>query len=246
MRPIGFSTGALARSDVQRALVMLKDHPAVSVVELSALREEELEPLVKMAKTRTLDLAQFAYVAVHAPSRMASEQRAVELMEIVNDFGWSIVVHPDAIQDWSLWRRFGQSLCIENMDNRKRLGRSRGELHSCFDRLPDASFCLDLGHARQFDPTMTEAFLILQDLGSRLKQVHLSDVTTDSTHCRISYCASLAFQEVAALLPEHLPIVLETPVGSDQMALELKRAEHALRLNSLVPRSRQIAANPAP
>ena len=45
MRRVGFSTGALARGDFRRALQMLAGKN-VSAVELSALRQDELMPLV--------------------------------------------------------------------------------------------------------------------------------------------------------------------------------------------------------
>jgi hypothetical protein len=189
MRPIGFSTGALALADFGKALTMLSEHASVGVVELSALRERELEPLV--TALGELDLHQFSYVAVHAPSAMGrdTEEAVVDLLDSVAGRGLPIIVHPDAIHDWTRWRHFGALLCLENMDKRKAIGRRRGELAACFDRLPDASLCADLGHARQIDPTMTEAHFILRDFGDRLKQVHLSEVSTDSRHDRISYTA---------------------------------------------------------
>ena len=45
MRRIGFSTGALARGDFRTALAILRQHQ-IAIVELSALRVEELMPLV--------------------------------------------------------------------------------------------------------------------------------------------------------------------------------------------------------
>jgi hypothetical protein len=65
MRPLGFSTGALALSDFKEALRILRDRP-VSVVELSAIREHELIPLLRALDD--LDLSQFQYVSIHAPS----------------------------------------------------------------------------------------------------------------------------------------------------------------------------------
>ena len=47
MRPIGYSTGALALSDVERALAMLEGSSATAV-ELSALRISELRPLLRL------------------------------------------------------------------------------------------------------------------------------------------------------------------------------------------------------
>jgi hypothetical protein len=46
MRTAGFSTGALARGDYRHALEMLSDKP-VTAVELPALRQDELRPLVE-------------------------------------------------------------------------------------------------------------------------------------------------------------------------------------------------------
>ena len=60
MRTIGFSTGALARGDFRRALLMLVDKP-VNAIELSALRQGELSLLVE--QLATLDLEKFVYKA---------------------------------------------------------------------------------------------------------------------------------------------------------------------------------------
>ena len=67
MRTIGFSTGALSRGDYRQALEMLADKD-VSAVELSALRQEELRPLVE--DLDNLDLSRFRYIAFHAPSSL--------------------------------------------------------------------------------------------------------------------------------------------------------------------------------
>ena len=71
MRPIGFSSGALAYADFRRGVAMLlgKD---IHCLELSALRENELDPLLD--SLNELDLAQFEYVAIHAPSGFSPER----------------------------------------------------------------------------------------------------------------------------------------------------------------------------
>src|SRR5438045_2204773 len=115
MRPIGFSTGALAYSDFRRALQMLCD-TGIEVVELSALRHVELKPLVNAIDT--LDLSQFRYVSVHAPSQFHSdeEEGVVAALLGIAERGWPIVMHPDAIHDHARWRSLGKALCLENMD----------------------------------------------------------------------------------------------------------------------------------
>jgi len=228
MRPIGFSTGALALADFQLGLAMLKAAGEVRAVELSALRVHELAPLAEALPS--LDLERFAYVAFHAPSAFSKneERTVVDTLVRISDRGWPIVVHPDAVHDWTLWRQLGDRLCIENMDKRKPIGRTVAELAACFDRVPDAQLCLDLGHARQVDPSMTVTFLILRAFGDRLKQVHLSDVSTDSQHNRLSFSASLAFKKIAGLIPTPTPIILETPVSTEEIAHEIQRARSTL------------------
>jgi hypothetical protein len=227
MRPIGFSTGALAYADFCKALAMLRNTD-VRVVELSALREAELPPL--LAAIGTLDLSQFAYISVHAPSAFLpeSEPKIVEGLHELSQRGWPIIVHPDAIVEHKMWRQLGQSLCIENMDKRKPVGRSANEMKRVFDMLPEASFCFDIGHARQFDSTMTEAYLLLTEFRNKLRQVHVSEVNTRSKHDVISYASILAFREVAHLLPPDVPLILETPTAPDDLQLEMDRVREAL------------------
>src|SRR5512133_1212235 len=155
VRTFGFSTGAVAFGEFARGLA-LAAQVAPGCVELSALRECELLPLLEALPH--LALSGFDYVAIHAPSSYApsSEGRIADAL-LKRTGAFSVVLHPDTISDFACWRPFGTRLCIENMDKRKPIGRTCQELAVLFEELPDASFCLDLGHARQIDPTMLEA-----------------------------------------------------------------------------------------
>ena len=230
MRPIGFSTGALAYADFRRGLAMMR-HKKVDSVELSALRQNELIPLLD--SLNGLDLSAFNYVSIHAPSQFEPEWEALlwERLEKEIHRGWPIILHPDAVYDFSLWRHFGASVCVENMDKRKPVGRTAKELASIFEQLPDATFCFDIGHARQCDPTMTEAYIILREFGSRLRQVHVSEVNTRSKHDPLSYASIQAFGEVAHLIPSEIPLILETPVPEEYMEAEMSKVQNALPLN---------------
>src|SRR5438874_1136658 len=118
---VGFSTGALERGNYRGAVEWLsKEH--IPNVELSALRFEELEPLVR--DLESLAIAKFAYISFHAPSSFPAqlEDHVVQLLEKVSKRGWNIVVHPDVIRKPTLWKRFGSHLLIENMDRRKAVG----------------------------------------------------------------------------------------------------------------------------
>jgi hypothetical protein len=197
-------------------------------LEISALRQPELFPMLNALDS--LDLAGFSYIAIHAPSYIDPNWEAVAWDGLREQLWrkWPIVVHPDALYDLSLWREFGSQLCIENMDKRKPIGRTAKELDRVFVQLPEASLCFDIGHARQCDPTMTEAYLILKEFGSRLRQVHVSEVSTKSKHNRLSFTSMVSFREVAHLIPEDVPLILETPVTAIEMADEISKVRKAL------------------
>jgi len=229
MRPIGFSTGAVAKGDFRRALEVMAPF-RLPAVELSALRLHELPQLAESAND--LNLAGYRYISVHAPSHFAAtdEGRVVSLLAGLAGRGWSIVLHPDVIFSDALWLDFGDKLLIENSDKRKSVGRTAGEMESLFGRFPNARFCFDVGHARQVDPTMNEAYLILKQGLPRLSQIHISEVNFFSRHDPLSAAAIEATRRIAHLVPEQVPIILESLIDQGQSTIdaEVRRAVEAL------------------
>ena len=215
-RLIGFSTGALAKSDFRHGIELVRRHGA-QAVELSALRDTELVPLLEALDD--LDLSFATYCSFHAPSRFEtlSEQAVAELLRTLLPRRWPIIVHPDALVDRAVWHEFGEWLCVENMDKRKTAGRTEEELKAVFRDFPEASLCFDIGHARQIDPTMAEATRILRSFGGRLKQVHMSDVNSNGGHDALSLSALVDFQKVAELIPPNIPVILETDIPKQRM-----------------------------
>ncbi|MFN7933235.1 MAG: hypothetical protein U0R19_07900 [Bryobacteraceae bacterium] len=225
MRQIGFSTGALARGDFRLALAILQRYN-IRVVELSALRVEELEPLVDAIPD--LDLSEFTFVSVHAPSRFPTQDEAWVLRQLqrLADRGYPVIVHPDVIVDPRRWCVLGSQLLLENMDKRKPVGRTVQELSNYFAAMPAARFCFDIGHARQVDPSMTEATLLLHAFGDRLAEVHVSEVNTASRHDPISFNAVSAFSPILACVPDDVPFILEPLIdrGQSDVQTEFQRA----------------------
>ena len=229
----GFSTGALARGDFHTALQMLT-RKRVRAVELSALREGELLPLVEQLDN--LDLNGFEYVSFHAPSAMdpSFEGQALRALERVGERAWPIIVHPDAMHDRQSWQRLGKSLCLENMDKRKPIGQTARDLAELFETLPNASLCFDIGHARQVDPTMSEASAILGCFRQRIGQLHISEVNAQSKHDCLSLESIMAFQKVSHLVPNDIPVILESRVEESAIVDEIESASAALNPESLL------------
>ena len=231
MRPIGFSTGALACGDIQLALEMIDRHE-IKVVEFSALRESEFEPL--LIALGQIDLTSYTYVSFHAPSRYerANEKRLIQRLAEHLPKRLGVILHPDAAKDLEAWRDLGSRLLVENMDKRKITGRFVSELRAVFEKLPEARFCFDLGHARQVDPTFIEAGRLLEEFASRLAQVHISEVNTASRHERISLAAAKSYQQAADMIPEWVPVIIEAPVKESEIADEILRCREALNLSA--------------
>jgi hypothetical protein len=232
---LGFSTGALALSDFRTALRMLQAQ-TVEAIELSAIREQELIPLLHALDD--LDLSQFSYVSIHAPSYFSSEAEAGIFKELyeIRHRQWPIVVHPDTLHNFSLWRKLGDLLCIENMDKRKSAGRTVQELEFLFGEFPEASFCFDIGHARQVDTSMIEAYRMLKKFSSRLRQVHISEVNAQNKHDRLSFVSVLGFQEVTHLIPPSTPVIIESVVSENEIGAEICRVRKALHAPVEQPR----------
>jgi hypothetical protein len=227
METIGYSTGSLARADVRGALRLLERRD-MGALELSALRSYELVPLLELIPQLLLD--RYQHISVHAPSAItcAQEPEVAAALLSVALRGWLVVVHPDTIHDHRHWVPFGDRLAIENMDRRKSVGRTVEELRPLFGRLPEASFCLDLAHVWQYDPSLAEGARLLGAFGERLAEVHVSELDADSRHVRLTPRGIDAYQALAELIPVHVPLIVEAPVAPDELDDELVASLEAL------------------
>lgn len=226
MNRIGYSTGAIALGDFAKAITLLAEHN-FQAIELSALRISEVEPLIEALPK--LEISRYAYISFHAPSAFADneEEHLVQLLSKLPK-SWPIVLHPDAIHRFERWTTIADRIAIENMDQRKNTGRSVRELQEIFRRLPNARMCLDLGHARQVDSSMIEAYLLLKSFSSRIVQLHISEVDTQSRHAAISRAAEIAFSQVSRFIPDSAAVILESRVNKQEIDGEANKVKAIL------------------
>ena len=163
-----------------------------------------LRPLAESIPS--LGMGEMQYVSFHAPSRLGDlpERTVIGLLQMLPK-EWPIIVHPEIVETPASWKSFGSQLCLENMDDRKSTGRTVAEMRELFLVLPEASFCLDIGHARQIDPTMTVALLMLDEFADRLVQIHVSEVGPRGEHLPVSSVAEIAFRKLAHRVPAQCP-----------------------------------------
>jgi hypothetical protein len=223
----GFSTGALERGDFRKAVSWIKDS-GIKVLELSALRYDELRPLVESLDG--LPLASFDYISVHAPSSFpeSKETEVIDLLLPISQRGWNVIVHPDVIYHPERWKLLGDRLLIENMDRRKPIGRTATELKSLFRELPDAQLCLDVAHARQLDTSLTLLWEIICDFGDRIKEVHISELDSFCRHRPMSIGAVKDYQRIADSIGSLTPVVIESMIDGSREFLRMEEVEMAV------------------
>jgi hypothetical protein len=144
------------------------------------------------------------------------------------DFNIPVVIHPDVIQNRDCWQPFKSLLCIENMDKRKRTGRTAVELDHFFSAFPDATFCLDIGHVHQIDSTMSEARQLLRRFGNRLRQLHISEIDAQGHHHGVTLATILATHSVVRLIRPDVPAIIESQIRATEMRKELAAVTEAL------------------
>jgi hypothetical protein len=228
MKRIGFSTGALALSDFQTGLDLTRE-AQLPAIELSALREAEVVPLIEAIPGLPLDT--FEFVSFHVPSRLQamSESDLIDHLAVIRDRRWPIVLHPDVISEIDRWAVFEDSVLLENIDQRKRVARTAAEMKPFFDALPNARFCFDIAHARQVDPTMSVAVELLMEFGDRLAEIHISELDGDCRHVAMSSAAVNAYQRISSLIPDDVPVIIESMIKAECIAQEVGMAELALQ-----------------
>ena len=134
--PLGASTGYMDARGDWAALV--DDASAVSsfAVELAALDEAELPGLVAFLQARPA--LPFRYLSVHAPAkgRRLPEAELIGVLQGLRGHVDAFVVHPDTLEVPERWQALGACVVLENMDPRKRDGRTATELEPYFAALP--------------------------------------------------------------------------------------------------------------
>lgn len=122
------------------------------------------------------------------------------------------MLHPDVYVAEPSVVRLGGRAVFENMDCQKDFGRTTTDLEDVFSTFPAAGFCLDVAHVWTNDPTLSLAHALIDSLGHRLRQLHVSGIEVDGTH-RTTTANDLKLYEPVLERCRHLPWLLETELA---------------------------------
>jgi hypothetical protein len=148
-----------------------------------------------------------ASVSLHVPAGLDAAEVA-DLLVALPARVERVIAHPDRLGDQDALAPLGPRLVLENMNARKRDGRTAGELAAHFARLPEAGLCLDLAHVVTVDPSLALADELLGAHGGRLRQLHVSAAGADGGHRRLT-AADLARYAPVLRRCRRVPWILE-------------------------------------
>lgn len=209
--PYGVSTGFMwdQRGDWKEQ-VSLASRFSSSAVELSALSEDEVEPLLSFLENGAS--LPFRFQSVHGPAknRVLEEPELVDLLRAFDGLCDGVVMHPDTMLDVPAYRLLGRTLIVENLDARKGSGGTVEDLTTIFDALPEARFCFDVAHAWSLDPAMDLAEDLLDAFAPRLSHVHISSLDENLHHVSLTPTDEALFTPVLKRCQD-VPWILEAP-----------------------------------
>jgi hypothetical protein len=178
-KKIGFSHGVLHRliEVYSREAFDIYKSYSKDVLEFCLIKNQEIH------KTKNIiPLADdIAIKSIHAPADIiyrndADTTRLLdELASYYKELNAElIVVHPDRVEDWTVFDVHPLNWAIENMDNLKPAYKSVEDLEAFFETRPEWKLVLDLNHCFSNDKTMKLAEDFIARLGHRLAEAHLS------------------------------------------------------------------------
>jgi len=210
---LGFSTGCLYKTHnrLAPATFDIFRQAGCNAIELMWHDFGQTQDFLKLQSS---DLAGFEYVSVHAP--IFAEQTPEEVVEILRILELKhqelhfdlVVMHPDGIMNWNLFRSHDIPFAIENMDNRKTTCRNLEDLQKIFEQT-DFRMVLDVNHCYSNDPSMQLAKNMAVAFSERICEVHLSGFA--GYHEPIYQTQQL---EILQAIPnKQLPIILESGIA---------------------------------
>ncbi len=212
---LGFPTGSLKNSSQVDALHFYKAE-GFSVPEIHLSSTDD--PLLPLGRQL------FSDASVHLPSYLHTvEEEALAIGQAALAHGYTrLIIHPYVIKNPALWRKLGSALVVENMDFRFLGYRTAEDMALVFERLPEASFCLDVGHTESWNPG--EAMRLLDSFSDRLVAVHYSEIDrTNGDH--LSTVSDEIMKSHAVYLrrlPRPVPVIFEISANSAPYLLDLR------------------------
>lgn len=183
---LGFTTGKPTHLSLVEKVNCFREL-GCNAIELSILDVNRFEIFEESLSDLHLD--NFLFRSVHAPCFCLDAGVKIktiykndsQTLDILNKVSWMVknfqadlvVIHPDLVEDWSVFEQFDLPVAVENMDWKKDRYKTLGDFKILFETI-DAKMVLDVNHSFTNDPTAELAVEMFANFGERIKEIHLS------------------------------------------------------------------------
>lgn len=178
----------------------------------------------KFVKLKRSDIQGFEFISVHAPiykgGKMDEYMRAMDaICKFHSEVNFnSVVLHPDAFDNFKFLKQFDLPFAIENMDNRKKSCKDVTDLHQVFNKF-DVPMVLDMNHCFSNDSSMKLADDLVEAFCSKIEEIHLSGF--DTFHDPLFKTKQEIIMD--AMPDISLPIIIESGLDSvEEINVELE------------------------
>lgn len=178
-----------------------------------------------MDKLERKDFKDFKFLTFHLPGgikkdHIENNKESIDFLKRVKGFHDklkfdAIVVHPDTIEDWDLLKSFDMPFSVENMDERKTIGKT---LESMKEIMSDNDFkvTLDVNHCYVNDPSMELDDEFWNEFKNRISHFHLSGYKTRHDPLVVTKQKEL----IEFVKDKNRPIIIESNCESIEQARE--------------------------
>ncbi len=229
---IGFSNGVFYRTEDSHSerisfdsMTRFYAEGEANAIELHCIDEKAIDSLIC---SRDVDLHFFDFISLHAPSFVyAKNQDSKRILDKIKTLVEkykinNLVFHTDTIIDWDVFSEYlDLPISIENMDNRKKSGRTVEDMRSILERY-DFGLTLDLQHCFVNDKSLQLAIDFQKEFEDRVVEYHISGFDENFLHYPLF--KTKKDQIISALLKKDIPIIIESTF--DKFGEERKELEY--------------------
>lgn len=211
---LGFNTGKLNNLSVIEKINLFKEI-GCNAIEFSVINFNDFDLIKKdIAKINPND---FSYRSLHGALKIGEEKIMYRddqfSRDILKKTQWLcealkielVVMHPDRVEDWSVFKNYNIPIAVENMDRNKTMGKTVGDLKNIFSNL-GVPMVLDVNHCYTIDKTMGLTKEFSDAFAARIKEIHLSGF--------VNYHEMLAktkqIEIIESIPNKNLPIIIES------------------------------------
>lgn len=169
---IGFSTGFLWHTypRASKEIIEICKNMGCKAIALHC----PIEEIHLMNELKPSDLRDFDFVSFHSPCGTENP----DILDIVQEFHQklqfdAVTIHPNEIKNWSDLKSYNMPFSVENMDNRKKVGRTLESMKELMSQ-NEYMVTLDINHCYVNDPTLKLAEDLWNEFKDRISHFHLS------------------------------------------------------------------------